>query len=309
MIVIPPLEITDGRLTSSTVPEPDTGETAWNSGTTYALGDRRYLASTHRIYESLQAGNLNHDPTLDTQGDPDNPPVWWLDVGPTNQHAMFDLLRNTQTEAASPLVVVLTPGTRVDALGLVGLEAETVVVAMTVDAVEVYSHTEDLNTRDVFDFYSYFFEPFSAKKSMVLFDLPPYTTGVITITISSSSGTVKCGGCVVGLQSYIGAIEYDAEDDVLNFSRVDRAFDGTAQLLQRRSIPKTIQRVWADKSRVNKIRALREDLNAVPALWCGLDDDTHGYFEALLILGIYKRFTINLSHPDQALIGLELEEI
>jgi hypothetical protein len=104
-------------------------------------------------------------------------------------------------------------------------------------------------------------------------------------------------------------VQYGAQSDVLNFSRIDRAFDGTALLTQRRSIPKTIQRVFSDKSKTNAIRRLRTNLNAVPAVWAGIDQTDDDYFEALLILGIYKKFTIDLSYPDNTLIELEVEEI
>ena len=39
------------------------------------------------------------------------------------------------------------------------------------------------------------------------------------------------------------------------------------------------------------------------------DNNEDGYFEALLILGIYKEWTINMAHPEHAKITLELEEI
>lgn len=310
MIVITPLSITDAILTSSTVSEPDTGEpAAWNSGTTYALDDLVYLASTHKIYQSLQASNTNHDPADDIQGDEDNPPVWWNEVGPTNKYAMFDLLRNTQTEAASPLTVELTPGQRINSLAVLSMEADSVTITMQNDAEQVYSYTEDLNQREVFDWFDYFFEEFGTKPSIAMFDLPPYTGGVITVTLTSTSGTVKCGALVIGNQTYLGAVQLQAENDVLNFSRMERNFDGSAKMLQRRSIPKTIQDVFVDKSRINKIRAVRDELNAIPAVWSGLDDDTHGYFETLLILGFYRRFTINLNQEEHAVISLELEEI
>ena len=55
--VIPPVTITDSILLSSSVPETDYA--AWNSGTTYSIGNRVILTSTHKIYESLQNSNLN----------------------------------------------------------------------------------------------------------------------------------------------------------------------------------------------------------------------------------------------------------
>ena len=57
------------------------------------------------------------------------------------------------------------------------------------------------------------------------------------------------------------------------------------------------------------VRSVRRLTNAVPALWSGLDDQESGYFSALLIVGVYKRFTISMDQPEDALISLELEEV
>jgi len=40
-----------------------------------------------------------------------------------------------------------------------------------------------------------------------------------------------------------------------------------------------------------------------------LDDATDEYAEALLILGVAKKFSINVAYPEHALISLELEEV
>ena len=305
MNVIPPLEITDGRMTSSTIAEPDAGETLW-SGTAvaYVVGDRRIRPTTHRVYECLVAHTSAASPL------PENNTTQWLEIGPTNRWAMFDTLRNTATIKASTVTVVLTPGQRVDALALLGVAADTATVTMTSGAVEVYSRTEDLVYREVFDWYDYFFNPFLTKPSVALFDLPPYTGGVITVTLTVATGNVECGACVIGSAEFIGDVQYEAESDVLNFSTVTRDFaGGIATIVQRRNVPKTIQSIVLDKSRVNRVRKLRDDLAATPAVWAGLSNSSDGYFEAMLILGFYKRFSINLRHPEHAVIGLELEEI
>jgi hypothetical protein len=303
--VIPPLTITDAMLTSSTVAEPDSGagEAAWNSGTTYAANDRVIRTTTHRIYESKAGGNLNHDPATDTTE------TYWLDVGPTNRWAMFDLLRNTGTTDGSPLTVVITPGARIDAIAVVGIEADSISISMTSSAVSVYSYTEDLRTRETLDWYDYFFGEFEQKSAVALFDLPPYTNGVITVTLTRATGDCTCGGVVLGQSVDLGSTIHGAENDALNFSKVERDDFGTATLVQRRTIPKTNQQTRIAKLAVNKALKVRQDLNAMPALWSGLDDATSGYFEPLLILGIYKRFTISMDQPEDALISLELEEV
>ena len=305
MNVIPPLEITDGRLTSSTIAEPDTGEAAWSgSSVAYALGAQVIRTTTHRVYECISAHTSAASPV------PENNPTQWLEIGPTNRWAMFDTLRNTATIKASTLTVVLTPGQRVDSLALLGVSADSVTVSMTSGATPVYSHTESLVYREVFDWYDYFFNPFLTKPSIALFDLPPYTGGVITIALTAATGNVECGACVIGAAEFIGDVQYEAESDVLNFSTVNRdSFGGISSIVQRRNVPKTIQSIFADKARINRIRTLRENLAATPAVWAGLSNSSDGYFEAMLILGFYKRFAINLRHPQHAVVSLELEEI
>lgn len=303
MRVIPPLTITDALLTSSNASEPGSGETAWSSVTTYALGAEVISATTHRKYQSVQASNTNHDPTTDTTA------TWWLDIGPTNKWAMFDLERNTGTTKASPLNVSITPGQRVDSIALVGLVADSVTVTVKVSGVSVYSETIDLLDRLVVNWYSYFFWPFRYRGETALFDLPPYTGAVIEVSISRATGDVTCGGLILGQNVYIGTTQHTAEREGLNFSKTERDEAGTVTLQKRRTVPRTTQQVRCDKANVPVVLDLIETLNAVPALWSGLDDQESGYFPALLILGFYKKLAVNMDQPDTALVSLELEEV
>lgn len=352
MKVIPPLEITDARLTSSTGVE--VAPAAWSGATTYASGNTCSVAGAAGLrtcYKSLQNGNLNNAPgsspawwqnlgdtyqsysgaatyaLADRVIDPAAHLIYeslaagnvgnalsnatkWLVIGPTNKWAMFDALRNTATIAASPLVVTLTPGVRIDAIAALGLVATSIAVSVVESGATVYSKSVTLNERFVGDWRDYFFAPFSTQQSFAAFDLPPYSGGVTTITIANDAGMVECAALVIGSQVDIGRVQYSAESDVLNFSTVERDFDGgTSSMVRRRNVPRTIQQIVADKSTVNRVRALRDSLNASPAVWSGLDDASNEYFEALLIVGFYKRFSINLAYPEHAIISLELEEI
>jgi len=307
MKVIPPIStvapwcILPSMLTSSTEAEPGAGETAWVSGTTYAVDDVRVYTTDHRKYKRLVAGAGTTAPNLDTTN--------WEDSGPSNKWAMFDVYRNTATVATSPLTVVITPGKRVSALALVGMVAESVTVTMTSGGSTVYSYTEDLILRHTTTWYEYFFGEFAYQPSLIRFDLPPYANGIITITLTSASAPVQCGAIVVGTAVYIGQAQHGATSDSLNFSTITREADGTATLVPRRTIPKTNQTLLIDKGAVNKAREVKNLLNAVPAVWAGIADSGDGYFESLLILGIYKEFTFNLAQPSAATIALQLEEI
>ena len=301
MNVIPPIEITTALLTSSTAAEPGPGETAWNAATNYSIGTRAIRTGTHRVYEALAAG-------VDA-GLPEDTPARWLDVGPTNRFAMFDLERNSATVVASPLTVVITPGQRVNSIALIGVVAQSVTIEMTVGATTVYTYTEDLTTRLTLGWYDYFFGTFGSSPTVIRFDLPPFTGGVITVTLTGS-GNVQCGALALGTAVYLGKVQANPRSDALNFSRIERDDFGNTTLVPRRSVPKTNQVLLTEKGRIDKLGELRKALNAVPAVWSGLDDmTTDGYFESLLVLGIYKQFAFDLSHPQHAVVTLELEEI
>ena len=305
MRVVPPVTITDDILLDSNVPEDDYAE--WDSEATYARGDKRIVVETnvHKIFESLQADNTNHNPLDDDQENPE----WWLDLGPTNRWKMFDLLRNTKTVAASPLIVELAPGIRVDSIALLGLAADSVTVSVVNDGDVVYTKTTHLLNRETLTWSDYFFGEFDSIQGFLLTDIPRFSENTITITIVRDGGDVSCGGVVIGSNVYLGKVLHNAESDAENFSRVERDEFGNAHLLQRRSIPKSNQTVIVDKGRVNRIMRARTELNAVPAVWSGLDDETDGYFAPLFILGIYRRFLISLANPNHAVLTLELEEV
>lgn len=302
MKVIPPITITDAMLTSSTAVEPSGTETAWVSGTTYALDDVVIRTQTHRKYQRMIAGAGTTAPESDTTN--------WLDIGPTNKWAMFDTLRNSATSVSGTLTVVLAPAQRINSLALIGLVGLSATITMVVSSVTVYTRVVNLSMRNTLTWTDYYFGTFGQQKALALFDLPPYAAPTITITITPTDGVAACGGVVLGTAVDLGKVEYDAESGALNFSRIERDTFGNAVLIQRRSVPTTNQTSWISKAQVNKVFEVRDTLNAVPALWSALDDkSTDGYFDALLIFGVYKEFRINMSYPENAKVTLQLEEI
>jgi hypothetical protein len=105
-------------------------------------------------------------------------------------------------------------------------------------------------------------------------------------------------------------LQYNAEDDAKNYSTVERNFDGTiGDMTPRFSVSSNALTLWVKKPMVNSIRNIRSDLNAVPCFWSGLDDDTDDYFDALLKVGFYTQFKINLDYPEDAQLTLSVEEV
>lgn len=281
-------------------------ETAYDAGTTYGLGATVSSLATKRCYESLQAANVGKPlPVLPlTETD------WWLDIGPTNRWAAFDLDRNTQTVAASPLTFVFAPGVRGNSIYLGGLEADSVTISATsvYGGGAVYSYTLDLRTRIVTGSYEFCFAPFTTRPNAYVFDLPPVSDIIVTVSLSKNSGNVKCGSCVFGTYIAIGAVVEKPHDDATNFSRVDRDDFGTATINRRKSIPLMDLKVKVEPSDVNKVRRLRDSLNAIVCAWVGIEDASHDLSDALARIGFYEEFSLD-HEPNSSTLNLRVQEI
>jgi hypothetical protein len=279
----------------------------WVSGTTYTLvaGVSQQVTYQNRTYELLATTTVNT--TLPTA----TSPIYWLDVGPSNRWGVFDYLRNSATVARNQIILSMSTSTRADALVLVGLQnvrEAAVTVYSPSSGTTLYSSRKNLTSKASSSWYDYFFTVGTKTKSAVFSDLVPYSDAIISIVLNGSD--ISCGGVILGKAQEIGTVQRGASNEVINFSTVTRDIYGNATMVQRRNIPKTNQNLLLDKSLVNTVRAVRDDLNAIPAAWVGLDDlPDQFYFESLLIVGFYKTFTINLDNPLYASITLELEEI
>lgn len=297
MKVIKPIAVIDALLISSTVAEPAAGETAWVSGTTYALGDLRIRTSTHRVYKRLVAGAGTTPPESDS--------VNWQDVAPTNRWAMFDQLINTQTSGTSPLTVTLAPGL-VNSLALIELVGTQAAITVTDGAAgpTVYSRTISLEASVVADWYTYFFEPFSQRGTLVLTDLPPYASARVTVSITGA-GTVKCGGFIVGSAYDLGDSLYGASAGIRDYSRkqVD-ATTGAVTLEQRKFARIMRARMQTSPGAAGVIQTLLSGLRATPCVWVG--DDGAG-IEPLTVFGFYKDFSLDVAFANAHFYSLEIE--
>lgn len=303
MIVIKGIVVADASLTSSNVAEPFAGEALWVAATAYTLGQEVIRLNTHRKYKNILAGS--------DAGVPESTPLRWTESGVTNRYAMFDQLRSTQTSVtSSPLVVTVTPGIRTNAISLLNLAADSATISVMQGGVEVYTFTQDLRTRVVNNYYEYCYAEFTRLAAIVKFDIPPATNSIITITLTSGNGVVKCGGLVIGTQTYLGQLQYGAKISALNFSRIDRAFDGTATLTPRPAKPTISGQLFSASNITDKVLKIKSELDAVPAVWSGLDDrNTDPRFAGLLISGIFRQLEPRFDYYTSNLVDIELEEI
>lgn len=274
---------------------------AYSGAATYGLLHVVTDTVNHLLYTSIVTGNVGNLLTDTTK---------WRLSGSTNKFAMFDHLRDTGTVAQDSLTVVLTPGKRINSLALLKMVGvQRVVITMVTGTDTVYTKTIDLPSRSVSSWLSWLFGEVKNNKNVVLFDLPLYTNGVTTITLTGN-GEFSCGACVIGKYIYCGDIEYGAVSDASNYSTVTRNFDGSVNVMtQRRNAPKNINTLWIPKRILDDVFDMRAENGGTPLLWVGIDQVDDKYFRPLVVLGFFTNFPISLDYPNDVKASVTIEEI
>jgi len=296
MRIIRPITITDAMITSCSVPETDYA--AWNSATAYITGDRVILA--HKIWEA-SAGNTNKSP--------DTNPGQWFEVSATNRWKAFDKKLLDQTIQAGSIQYVLTPGAMFDSLALLNVLAAEVTVTRTVPVEgEVYDITESLVIVDqVFDWYSYFFEDVETITNVVKINLPPYSTGDVTVTITGG-GDVAIGEIVLGMQADIGDTQYSPSIGIVDYSTKTTDTFGNFTILERAYASKLSCAIWMPAAQADYIKRIFERYRATPLVWIGSVDPVSGenIYASMVIYGFYQSFSMIIPGPTEAGYNLEI---
>ena len=220
MRVIKPIGITDAILTSSTIAEPDTGETTWSAGT-YTLGTRRIKTDTHRVYEVVADPSTADDPDAPNEGI-NADPATWVDVSATNKWAMFDLVNSTQSLEDTQLIVEVDTGivtNSVAGINITGASDINVTMTDPVDGIVYDTDIDMVDNSDVADWYYYFFSPIVNRTEFALVDLPAYADATIKVTIDGDSGEIGVGNLIFGNFLELGVANYGSSLQLLDFSK------------------------------------------------------------------------------------------
>lgn len=296
MKVIKPVTVTDAMILASNAVE---AYAAWSSGTTYAK-DAKVDYGTH-YYNSLVNTNTNNIP--DVVGS-----TFWENIGPDNKHAMFDGQISTETtKATSPLIVTVAAGI-VNSIALLGLTGKTVSVVMRDGGASppVYSRTIDLEGSIILDWYMYFFEPFEQLSEVVLTDLPPYSGGQITMTLSSGSA-VAIGEFLVGTVYALGenSLEQGATIGIIDYSRKDTNADtGLTTFVQRAYSKRMSGQFLIENGSISGVQKILSGVRAVPSVYIGSEDED---YSALIVYGFYRDFSIDIAYPTHSFCRIEVE--
>lgn len=268
---------------------------AWNAGTNYANDDRVSYSVTHRLYKHIGGGGVNSTP-------PHLNPTHWKDIGPTNSWAMFDQAVGTRTARATPLTSTIAPGI-VDSIAFLDVRgASSVRVLMNVSGSPVYDVTMpvgDIST--IIDWWDYFFGDFVFLTDFVLNDLPPYTNGTIDITVTGATN-VSVGACVVGKATDIGNTQYGVGSGIIDYSVKETDDFGNFNVVERPFSKRIDVNLEIKNTAIDYVFRKLSDVRARP---CVYFDQSN--FQAFILYGFYKDWTINVEFPEDSDVTLSLE--
>lgn len=229
--IIVPMAVTDAELLGSNIAEDDHPE--WDAAISFDIKDKVFSPLTHRIYESLVAGNQGNDPITD---DGTN----WLDLQlATNRWAAFDNRRSNKASRADVITYSIQPTQDCDAIALFGLTAGSVQIEVWDGPAKIYDQTFTLtDASNVVSSYTWFFGGVVSVPQKVLNGFPGYTGHRIDISINAVGATAAVGHIVLGRNHILGRIMNKPELRLVSHSRKEYDAFGDELLIKRGSTRK-----------------------------------------------------------------------
>lgn len=292
MIIVNPVTISPAMITSSSA--AISTRAAWNSGTAYVTGNEVYY--NYKDWLAIASSTNVAPGTDDTK---------WLEIGASNRYAMFDGVINNVTTAVSPLDVIVDPGAVVNAVSLFQVTATTVQVQV-IDPIDgiVYDRTENMqDTSFIIDWYSYFFEPITAKTDISFIDLPAYGSANVRIVADAGTGNnAIIGEAVIGRQRELGVTNFNTAVSIQDYSRKERDQFGNINVVERQFAKLADYDVTVETGLVYVVQRTLADIRAIPTVFIG---DTNK--PETIVYGFYRNFNIVISTPSISECSIEVE--
>lgn len=275
-------------------------ETLWLVTDLYNTGDERRDGHYVYAYAGLDGTNSALSPS--------NEPTKWLQQRPTNYWAMLDGRTNTQTTRADNITVGISTK-NYDTFSLLEVEAPSVILTLTVDAVVVWTNAYALKDESaVIDFYTYCFSDFIYKPSLYVDSIPLYGTGTLKVEIINTGSTAKCGRLVYGRSSYVGKTLYTANLGLESYSVKQTDIFGTETLIHRGAVNLDSYKVNILTSQIELLRRKAIEYDAIPLLFI-MDESNTTNTGHLLNYGYYQNMSVLLSNPRNSTISLTVKGI
>lgn len=250
----------------------------------WAYSSKLFSAEDYAIY-----GNDVYYALADSyQVTPGTDSTKWFRYSAVNHLNMFDGASSTPTTGVGELNLTID-NSNMTAMGFFGVVAESITVTLTVDAVEVFSETKTLRNTGISDWYDYFFEPINQIRTVVFTDIPAYTAGVFSVTISGSGETdpVECALCVAGFSYDIGRTKRNVRPRIVSYSTQTIDSFGRVTFVRRNSAKRIEGDAFVeDRSDFERVFSLMDQIRDTPCMWIVSRD-----FDAWSILyGLHQKF-------------------
>lgn len=266
MNIIAPINITEAMIGAGTTLAEDTTP-AWTSAT-YAIGDERHVAATHRVYKCAVAGSSTVSPQLDA--------TRWVNTRPTNRWAPFDVYTSTKAATTTSLTYVLTPG-YFNAVALYGIAGSqySMTIKNAPGGTVLYSRSGFLYAESS-DWYEYLFNVVKQQEKLIFTGIPIRPDAELTLTISASAGAVVgLGMLVVG--DYVslsgsgawGGSQYGASVEPITYSFIKTFEDGTTQIVKRHSATNLRVSIAMPREEADAVLLAMQSVLDVPVAWIG----------------------------------------
>jgi hypothetical protein len=303
MNIINPIQITEAIIDAATnITEPSSNETAWSpSSVSYVVGDIRIRSTTHRKYKCAVAHTSAASPV------PENDPTRWVDIGPTDLWAPFDIYTSTKVTTTEEIKYVLKPGffNSVALYGLTGTQYEIIVKDETGGNV-IYNKSGFLSD-DPLGWYEYLFSPLKTRTKLIFTNIPIRPDAELTIRILSGVGQqVSLGMIVVGDYTPLlasddwGGTQYGSSAEPVTYSYINTAEDGTVNIVRRHSATNLRARVHVPQADADyALLKIQENLDN-PIAW--IATDAQGY-SGLTTFGLGSA-TVIYESPTHAVIEI-----
>lgn len=292
--LVKPTVVTPAMMKATNVPENDYAE--WVSGATYGKDAYVIVAAAHKVYQSLQAGNVGKSPLTES--------LWWIEVGPTNRWKAFDLSNTTQTVSATDIYYEIKPGAVCNAICLLNISGAVSVRIRVTDPT--YGLIYDTGVVSLISvpaesgWYAWFFGERTQQSQFIQLDLPSYPNATIRVDLN---GAPQVGVLMLGQLKTIGkGVRYGARVGIKDYSRKSRNDYGDTILKQGAYAKRASFNIPIPNDDLDNAYAVLAGVRATACLWIGYEP-----FACTIVYGFYTEFEIAIPYPTESDCTLDIE--
>ena len=311
MITILPIDFIEsqGLVTSTNLGTDSTVE--WTS-VAVSIGDLRKVtttsngasSATYKIYEALTAIGLT-DPTTDVGTVSPGIGTDWKEVGSVNEWAWANnVLADQATGSGLTIEIELTPAQVINGIGFANVDCELINVEI-VDPTDgtVFDEDYDMTSYVGIDsFYDWLFEPIVRSRKLAIFNIPPYPSAVVTITLSVSSGSPSVGAIIAGRQFIVGDSLYGTRFSFDDYSKIEYIPDLGRTIVSERDYSDEVRaQVYVEDARLESVRDYIASLRNVTTVWMADTNDT-----GTIVFGLLREMVVVLREHNGTFLDLEV---